>query len=641
MFAAIRKFAKSWVAALIFVPLLLVFAVAGFQTDVFKTQTPTYVVKAGGRVISGAAYKREFDRYRQQLEQRYQQPITAEMAVSQGVDGRMVDEIALRESFNEWLDRMGLGASTTMIKDMLRKQPQFFDPVTGEFDQARFESVLRENGLTPPDFDRIANDSVRSNQFVAAAVSGLKAPRAYSALGSLFALEQRDLAYFVIDPAIIGPVATPTDAEIQAFIKQNAAQFTLPEFRAFTIVRFSAKDFESTVTVDPAEVQKQFDFQKDSLSKPELRTAVQIPAKDVGQAQAIIARLKDGEDPAAIAASLKVSAVTYDNKPRSAFFDPAIAAAAFGLPEGGVSGPVKGNFGLIVLKVTQVTPGQVATLAEHRAEIEAKVRGDLAGSKVSELSEAYEDAHEAGATLPEAARKAGAPIALVAPVTADGRGQDGKPVAGLSPQVLKAVYELPQGGESDILDAGQGDYFAVRVERIVPPAAPPLETIKPALVKQMILQRQADAMRARAEALLARVRKGESLETAAASAGAQVVHVDGMTRATMQQHQALGRELVGGAMGSKKGEPFTAKAPTFGIAVAVVTGIRPGDPQQVAQATEQGRDQFSQELFGDIGESARVYARTRLKTRSDKDRAKAALGIEPADGATDPAGKGQ
>ena len=644
MLAFMRKFARSWVGVLLFVLLLASFAVFGFSQDMLGGGVSNYVIKSGGRTVSSFDFKREFDSYKKQLEERFQQPISPELAKEQGLDRRVLEELAFRESLDELLARMGLRASDKMLRDELGKAPVFFDSVTGAFDEVKYAEALREKGLTPTVFEGILTDEMRRNQFVAAAVAGLRAPRAYSAIGGLFALEQRDLAYFNVTPASIGPVPAPTDADINAFMKENAAQMTLPEFRGFTVVRFTAKDFEKTVTVDAAEVQKQFDFMKDSLSRPELRTVIQVPAADAAQAAAIVARLQKGEDPAVVAKAYGKSAVNFADKPRSSFFDPAVAASAFSLPEGAVSAPIKGQFGLAVVKVVKITAGKVATLEEHRAAIEAKVRGDLAGAKLSDMSKVYEDAHEGGATLTEAAAKAGAPTTVYAPVTADGRGQDGNPVAGISPQIIKAAFDLAQGGESDIQEAGEGEYFAVRVDRIVPPTLPPMATIRPQLVRTITLKRQADLMKARAEALAARIRKGESIETVAASAGATIVRVPAISRATVQAHQALGRELVGGALGTKKGEPFTASAPNFSVAVAVVTAIRAGDPAQVAQATEQGRQQFTQDVFGDIGEAARGYARTKLKTRTDLTRARLAIGLDATQaaegqGESAPAGK--
>lgn len=645
MLAAIRKFARSWIALLLFAPLLVGFAIFGINGDLLRGAASSYVVKAGSRTVSTAEFKRDFDRQKKELEARFQTQIPIEMAIARGVDTQMLEELAFRESLNAMFERMGLRASDRMVKDRLREIPAFFDPVTGQFDRTRYVQALGERGFTDTAFEAIMRDEMRGSQFATAAAAGLRPPRAYSAMAALFALEERDLAYFVIDPKAVGAVAQPTDAEVQAFVKENAARFTLPEFRTISVARFSNRDFEGQIAVDPAEVQRRFDFQKDSLSRPELRTVVQIPVKSAAEAAQVGARLKAGEDPAAVAAAIKATPVRYDDKPRSAFFDPAIAGAAFATPAGGVSAPVKGQFGLAIVKVVSVTPGKTATLDEHRQEIEAKIRADLTAQKVSAMLDEYADAHDSGAALAEAARRAGAPVTVFGPVTADGRGLDARPVAGLSPEVLKAAFELPQGGESDIVQIGEGESIAVRVDKVTPPAMPPLAQVREQAIRIMVAQRQDQKLRARADELMARLRKGESVETVAAAVGARVVRVAAISRATLQTHQALGRELVGGALAAKKGEPFLARLPnTAGVVVATVVAVRTGDPQRAAQATEQGRMQFGQELFGEIGEAARGYARTKLKTKTNPDLAKRALGVDPAAQAGaggKPAGKGK
>jgi len=646
MIAAIRKFAKSWLAVVLFGLVIISFVVAGIGTNLLQGPVSSFVVKAGSRTVTPADFKRDFEKYRASLEQRFQQPISNELAVAQNVDRRMLEELALRESFHEMLARIGLRASDKMFNEQLRQETAFFNPVSGEFDPERYKSRLAEASLTPASYKAILSDEMRRSQFIAAATSGFSAPRAYTAMFAVLGLEQRDLAHFVIDPRSIGTIPPPTDAEIQAFVKQNAAQYTLPEFRGLTVVRFSRKALESGVTVDPAEVRKQFDFQKDSLSTPERRTALQIPVKDAAQAQAVIAGVKGGKSPNVVAGAMGIQPVRYDDKPRSAFFDKAVGDAAFATPAGGISGPVSGQFGLVVVAVLQVTPGQQASFEAHRAEIEAKVRADLAGQKVSAMADAYEDAHGAGASLTEAAAKAGAVSVVYGPVTADGRGSDAAPVAGLSPEILKTAFELPQGAESDIEEAGEGEFYAVQVDRIVPPAVPPMAVIKAAVVRRLMMTRAVERMQARADALAARVRKGESIEAVAASAGATLVRTPALSRATQQQHESLGRELLGGAFAAKKGEVFVAPG-SAGIAVAMVAAVRPGDAAQVAQVTEGQRGQLAQDLFGDIGAAAQTYARTRLKTVTNPARARAALGVDTTqadgegDGAATPADKGQ
>jgi peptidyl-prolyl cis-trans isomerase D len=158
---------------------------------------------------------------------------------------------------------------------------------------------------------------------------------------------------------------------------------------------------------------------------------------------------------------------------------------------------------------------------------------------------------------------------------------------------------------------------------------PPVAEVRPYLARNLMMRKMAEAVRARAEALQARVQKGESLDAVAASTGAKVVRVQGISRATAQAQEALGRELLGAAFGSKKGDVYTA-ATTSGVAVATTTALRAGDIQQIAMAARQQQAQFAQQIFGDIGASVQTYAVAKVKAKGNIVNARAALGVAPS-----------
>lgn len=640
MLAGFRSFAKSpFAIAMVFV-LMLAFLVAGttdFVSSLLFGGTGPNVVKAGSREVTQQEFSQDYKRTIRQLSQQYQQPISLEMAIERNLDQQILREKLMSEGFAELLRRLGVRSPKKMMQDELRKTPDFFDPLTGEFSQERYASVLGQNELTPAMFEKGMADGMARFQFVRAAADGLKAPLAYSSLGGALALEQRDISYFVVTPPMIGQLPPPTEAEIQAFVKSNAERLMRPEFRALTIVRLSRKAFESSVVLDQAEVQKRFDFEKDSLSRAETRTVVQIPVKDAAQAAAVSKQLMTGADARVVAGGLGIKPIIFENKPRSGFFDPTIAGKAFSLPQGGVD-VVKGSFGLAVVKVETVVAGSTATLAEHRADIEAKVRAAMADRKVSEASKTYEDVRATGADMLAAAQKAGLPVVTVAPVSAQGVGQDGKPIAGLSPNVVKAAFEGTQGQDSEILQDGEGEYFIVRVDRIVPAALPPMEQLRPFATRTLTIQKVQDAVQARAAALEARIKKGESLAAVAASVGAEVKTVTGLSRMTAQQHAALGRDFVGISFGSKKGEVYVAGT-QGGVAVATVTALRGGEVQQIAMAARQQQVQFSEQIFQDIGATIQRYGVAKTKAQSSLANARTAIGGPPPAPAAKPKGK--
>lgn len=627
MLAATRKFAKSWVAVVLMGLLIVSFAIFGIS-DVFTNRVGAWVIKAGGREVSAPDFKRMFDNWRQQAQQQSGEELPLELVVERGFDKRLMDEMATREAMAALITKMGITPSDKLIAEELRKSPALFNPVSGAFDPAIYQQRLAENNLTPATYEGLLRDDIAQSHLSAGLASGLRAPRIYGALQSAFMLEQRDVAYFEVTAASVGQPPAPTDAEIQAFMKENASRLTRPEFRVLKIVRFTPQAFLGGVTVDPAEVQKKFDFRKDSLSTPETRTVLQIPVADAKTGAAVADRLRKGEDAAAVAKSVGRELVTINAKPKTAIPDRKVADAAFALKAGEVSAPIAGDLGVAVIKVVGVTPGKQATLEEMRPTLEAELRAEAANEKVYAQTQTYDDAHSGGASLTEAAAKAGAQVLTTPLISAQGMTPQGQPIQ-LPPALMKTAFELPAGGEGDVTELGNGEYFAVRVEQVVPPALPPLAEVKEQLSRIIVMQRTADRMRARADALAERVRKGESLDAVAASAGAQIKRAAGLSRLTAQQNQALSPQILGEAFAQKPGSVFTAQSSQFAFSVAKVENVRGGDQAQMAQAAEGMRRQLTYGIFQDMGQATAAYARKAVKVTTNLDRARAAIGVDP------------
>ncbi|RZJ79961.1 MAG: peptidyl-prolyl cis-trans isomerase, partial [Brevundimonas sp.] len=276
-----------------------------------------------------------------------------------------------------------------------------------------------------------------------------------------------------------------------------------------------------------------------------------------------------------------------------------------------------------------VTPGQTVTLDQVRPQIEAELRKDAAAEKVYALSQAYEEARGSGANLVDAAKKAGVPVMTLGPITQKGQGPQGQPVQGVTPKLLELAYSLPAGGESELQDAGDGEYFAIRVERIIPSALPPLAEIKPDLTRVWMMTEMLKRLQTKADEYAARLRKGESLATVAASAGSKVVNVAGIDRQNAAQNTALSRDALIKTFNAKPGEVFTADGVQFGLVVAKLEAVRAPSGPTLARITEDARPQVTMALFRDLGAAARKSARTEVGVKIFPDKARAALGLAP------------
>lgn len=625
MLANIRNFAKSWPARILMAVLAVSFIGWGVNRTGAGVVGGDQVVKVGSRTINSVEFRSEYDNYKKRLEQQQGQPITVEQAQAGNLDAVVLNGVATREAFSEMLSRVGIKPGDKLILDQIQKIPAFFDPISGRFDKKTFRQRLGENGMTPERFDGVLRDEVASQHWAVAVQNGLSVPHAYGALASVFALESRDLAYVTLGPGAVPRPAAPTDAQLQAFVNENKTALTLPEMRILTVVPFTPQGAgAANAPIDPAELQKRYQFRKDTLSKPEVRTVVQIPAKDAATAQKITAALRAGQPPEAVAKSVGVDAITFQDRPLSAISDRKIGQAAFKMQSGEVAA-VTGDLGVAVVKVVSVVPGREVSLEEARPMLEAEIRKDMVAEKVYAQTQAYDDAHQGGASLAESAQKAGVAATTVGPITAQGVNEQGGQLQGFPPKILETAFALPSGGESEVTELGDGAYFAVRVEKIIAAHVPPLAEIRP-MVTQAYVQREiVKALEAKAEAIRARVAKGESLD---AASGLSVSRLPGLTRQTANEQQALGREVLGRAFGSKQGDVWVARAPN-GLVVGRVEAVRTDAGPTAARLAEENRGALSQVLFREMGEAAQAYARVKLKTRIDAARARTAVGFEP------------
>jgi peptidyl-prolyl cis-trans isomerase D len=635
MIAAIRAFAKSWFAKVLLSLLILSFVIFGVGSfrDVFRSKISDAVVTAGSRQISADQFKRMFDNYLHAAEQQSGQQINVQEALAQHVDSRVLQEVAVQEAFGEFLHRSGLDPAAALIADAIRKQPAFFDQVSGRFDKTAYQQKLADNQLTPTVYESILSDEIAQNQLQSGLQAGFKAPLTYEAVIAAFELESRSLSYFLIDPRKLPQPAPPTDAQLQAFMTQNAQALKRPEFRTLTVVRFSAKALAPTLQADPAAVQKLYDFRKQSLSTPEKRTLVEVPAKDAATAQAIAAKLKAGVAPDVAAKAAGVQPIIYTEAAKGAIADPKVADAAFALTPGQVSGPIQGNLGFAVLKLTSITPAKVITLDQARPDLEAQVRTDAAAAKIYDQVQKYDDSHSGGAAMTDAAKASGGTLTAIGPITAQGLDLSGHPVPGLSPKLLKDAFGLAPGGESDMEDESQGEYFAVRVDKITPPALPALAEVKDRLTQYFVAKALSQAMQTKADALVAAIKRGQTLEAAAASIGSPLGHAPNVTRAAASQNRSLSPDLSTKLFSAKQGETVDGPTAQGVIMVARIDQVQAAPTDAAAHAVVGQNRQFSAQMFQDLGEMMHIAARQSVKPTIDQTRARLALGVSAEDAA--------
>jgi peptidyl-prolyl cis-trans isomerase D len=632
MTGTMRSSARNPLGLALMGGLVLVFMILGAGggsrlPDLFRASKPGSIVTAGAHSVSAQDFRHDFARQKQGLEQRAKQPLTAEFLVSRGVDIEILNQIAEQQALAEFLSRIGVTPAASLVDAQIQQIPDAFDKLTGKFSQTQFERWLAANDMTPQTAQTLLTDELAKRHFLTAVAANFRAPRVFAAVSAIQGIQARDVSLFVLEQQAVVQPLPPTDAQLTAFMKAHAAQLMRGETRVLTLVRFSSAALAPSVTVTDAEIQKEFAARKDGLSTPETRYVIQIPVRTAAEGAQAAQRLGRGENPAAIAHSFGVEPVIYVDKPRTAIADAKLAAIAFSLPAGQTAGPVQGDLGVAALKVMRVTPGHQATLATARPTIEAYLRQRAAQTKADDQANAYDQARQAGASVEDAARKAGVEPIEVGPVTADGVGIDGRPNPLVNDKVLKAAFQAKIGEDSDIQSAGTGENFVVKVNRILPPALPSLDEIRAPLTQAFMRDQLLTTMRTKADALMADIRAGKSMDAVAATVGGHVEHQNGLQLLKAQQYQALGRDLLLKIFDGKPGEVFDAPGQT-GFYIARLDAVHQGDPTQTAQLVEALQPRVSQSVAEEMLGETLVAAKNEIKVSENRELADRAIGVD-------------
>lgn len=276
--------------------------------------------------------------------------------------------------------------------------------------------------------------------------------------------------------------------------------------------------------------------------------------------------------------------------------------------------------------MTGVTAGSVPSFDAVKAQLSDEYRQEKATEIVYERVEAFEKARSAGDSTEVAAKKLGLNTVNLPPMTAEGQAINGQNYAQFAP-VIKVAFDQPKGGESEVQELGNGEYFAVRVNEIVPSEVPALDQVKPQMVQAYAQQKMMEAIRMKADSITERLRKGENFNTVAQSVKAPVEVIKGLDRQTGQQK--VGPQIAARVFSSKKGETFSAQASEFAYVIGRVDTITAPQPDIANVNSVLAQRGLTQATFRDVEDMSRTSTRTLLKTKTYPQTAIRALGVTP------------
>ncbi|MBX9450537.1 MAG: SurA N-terminal domain-containing protein [Mesorhizobium sp.] len=513
MLNSLRNAARSWIAKLLLVMLVLSFAVWGISGQIFGG-LGSNVLTAGDTRVSILEYRLAYDRQLSLLSQQFGVPVTREQAQQFGVDNRVLSQLAAGAVLDEQAREMRLGLSRDRLAAMTAEDPAF-QGADGRFDRNQFDFVLRQIGMRPEDYLKNREQAAVRQQIIEAVSDGMTAPDAFLRAVSLYQGEDRTVDYIVLSRPLVEPIEEPAQDVLEAYFEENKANYAAPEYRRISYVKLEPADIADPAAIQAEEVERYYEDNAARFTSPEQRKIEQLVFADAEAAQAALDKIRGGAtfEEVVTEQGKMMGDVVLGTFAKADVADPAIAEAAFELAEGEVSDVVDGAFGSLLVRVPEVQPAKVQPLAE----VEQQIRSDIALGEATrildDVYEGYEDARAGGETMAEAAARNRLEVVTVEAVDRSGRNPEGTILTDLpeSNALLQEAFDSEVGVENSPLNTGSSGYLFYEVDDVTEARDRSIDEVRDQVVTDWKENEVATRLATRAEEIEKQVADGKAL----------------------------------------------------------------------------------------------------------------------------------
>ncbi len=517
MLQMMRDNAGSWIIKILLGVIVLVFIFLGLGPD--RNSGNNIVAEVNKTVISWDDYRNAYNdlvaEYRRQLGGNLtEEMITMFRLRDQALDGLITSELMIQEA-----DRLKLQVTDEELSAAVVELPYF--KKDGVFDASFYEALLRQNGLTVPQFEAQQRKSLLISKLRSMVESGVLVTDEETQELYKYKNTEVSLRYALLNPASYTDIAVD-DAYVTTFFSENGERYkTDPEVK-ISFMRFTRDDFRKGIVVSDETVADLYQSNRDRYRTPETVEARHILIKVAdgatsdevaqarGRADEVYAKaVAAGSDFAALATEFSEGPSAANGGALGAFERTAMvkpfADAAFDLEVGAVSEPVRTQFGWHIIKVEKKTALAEKSLASVAEEIKRGVVDEQAETEAYAASENAFDMVLGSDSLEAAGEMAQLPVVGSAFFTR-WKGPESIDSADRM-RIAKDAFDLELGGVSDILEYN-GSYYIIQVTERREAVVPELAAVRERVAADALRQAQEQKASEVGEALLARLAEG-------------------------------------------------------------------------------------------------------------------------------------
>ncbi len=518
MLQNIRDNSQGWIAKTIIGVMVVLMALFGVDQIFQSVSNSQDAAEVNGEVISLNELAKAADLQRRRLQQQLGSNFDESL-----INEKLLREAALKGLIDRQLLLQGTVAADFALSDAAIDQIMLLEPqfqVDGKFNSDRFDMVIRQMGYTRQQFRQMLREEMLIVQLRAGIAASSFVTDAEISNFARMEKQTRDFATLTLKASTQG--IEVTDDDIKAYYDQHASEFLSPEQVQLEYVELKKDGFFEQVEVTDDELQSQ--YQKEIAGLAEQRDAAHILIEvndQVSDEQAkqkiteIAQKLSKGEDFAVLAKEFSTDPGSASNGGDLGYagpgvYDPAFEEALYALKQDEVSAPVRSTYGWHLIKLLGVQGADVPTFDSLKEKLTKDLKAEKVEQRFVEASKELEDSSFESADLTQPAQEQGLEIKLSGVFGREG----GKEGITANRQVLQAAFSedlLENAANSQLIELDPDTVVVVRIKTHNKPEQLPLDTVSAAIREELLVQRAADASRAKGEKLLSALRDGKTL----------------------------------------------------------------------------------------------------------------------------------
>lgn len=484
---------------------LLIVGLAGFGATSLSGSARS-VATVGEKEVSTDAYLRSLRTEINAFAAQAGRAVPMSEAQMLGIDRQVLAQLVTARGLDNEAARIGISVGDDVVADQLLQVPSF-QSADGSFNREAYSFALRNQGLSESEFEEQLRDDTSRTILQSALIAGNTLPDTYIDTLLSYTGETRDFTWARLTGSNLQTgLPEPSEADLQAYYDDNIANYTLPELRDITYAWITPEMIVDTVEVDEDALRASYEERFDEFNLPERRLVERLVFSTEDAATEARNRLGDDftfEDLVAerglALADVDLGDVTRDT------LDGA-ADGVFSAETGEVVGPLQSNLGPALFRVNAVLDAQTTSFEDARPDLRGELALDRARRVIETLAQTIDDELAAGATLEEVASTTEAELGQIEWFP----GADGEIAA--YDAFREAAGQLNEGDFPEVIQLGDGGVFAMRLNRIQPPAPQPIEDVIDQVRQGWDTREQTAQLMAQAEELAASLVNGDSFE---------------------------------------------------------------------------------------------------------------------------------